>query len=94
MFLLEDDQVVKPTADVFFLSIAFYNKLQNIGLVGRDQLQRTLKKGKCKYQPFLKNLSTFVPVCHFACNFLCIFVSVNIFVCLYVDLVVLLNVTY
>ena len=44
----------KTYCSCFFPSVAFYNKLQNIGLVGRDQLQRTLKKDKCKYQLFFK----------------------------------------
>ena len=37
---------------MLFPSVAFYNKHQNIGLVERDQLQRTLKKDKFKYQLF------------------------------------------
>ena len=60
----------KSYCSCFFPSVVFYNKVQSIALVERDQLQRILKKGKCKCQLFFKRsfLSAFLsfmsPVCH------------------------------
>ena len=84
----------KTYCSCFFPSVAFHNKLQNIGLLERDQLQRPLKKDKWKYQLFFRNYKYMVLVCHFVWNFLYIFVSVNLCMCFYVDLVALLNATY
>ena len=49
VFLLKDG---KTYCSCFFPSVAFYNNLQNFGLVERDQMQWTLKQDKCKYQLF------------------------------------------
>ena len=85
--------MAKPTV-MFFPSVAFYNKLQNIGLVEKDQLQRTFKKDKFKYQLFFKKSKHICPCLSLCVKFSVYFVSVNTCMCLYVGLVVLLNVTH